>query len=382
MKEGHIYTDSQIERGYVDNLKEQIQRVTAKLGSFDKIIHHITSPGGDVYEGYEAYHYLKGLGKPIKSIVEGQCQSIATFIALAGEEVVMLNPSRWMIHEASIPPMSIVRGDADSLEKNVTELRKINSEMAERYAAKTKQSIEVISQQMKKETSMTANEAKQFGFADQVIESLGDMKQYQNLKAVALGKDMEEPKVITMLQAIEAKIEAFFKTSPKANAPVAIDLAGADGKMYNVDSENGDLVGKPIKVDGAPAPDGTIPLADGRSLVCSGGMVTAVEEAMTPEQKEIQQLKSQLQAMQAEKDSALAAKTASEQQAVQLTTAMQDIQKEVTALKKVAVGNQQPVGKGKIQEPKIKQDDNWEDEARKELFQETGINNWLNLKSN
>lgn len=378
MKEGHIFTDSQIERGYVSYLKDQISRI----GHFDKLVHHITSPGGDVYEGYEAYHYLRNLGKPIKTVVEGQCQSIATLIASAADEIIMLNPSRWMIHEASIPPMGIIKGDADSLERNVQELRKINLEMAERYAAKTKRPVEEILQAMKKETSMTADEARKYGFADQVIDSLGDMKQYQNLKAVALGKDMEEPnKIIQMIQGLEAKFEAFFKSNPKANA-VAIDLAGADGKMYNVDTENGDLVGKPVKVDGQPVPDGTYPLADGRSLVCAGGVVTAVEEAMTPEQKEIQQLKSQLQAMQAEKDAALQAKTASEQQVTQLSTAMKDIQTEVTALKKVAVGNQQPVGKGKIQEPKIKQGDNWEDEARKELFNETGINNWLNLKSN
>lgn len=380
MKEGHIFTDSQIEKGYVKYLKDQVARV----GSFDKLIHHITSPGGDVYEGYEAYHFLRSLGKPIKTVVEGQCQSIATLIASAGDEIVMLNPSRWMIHEASIPPMTIVRGDADSLENNATELRKINLEMAERYSAITKKPIDTILAAMKKETSMTAQEAMQYGFANQVIESLGDMKQYQNLKAVALGNDMEEPKVITMLQAIEAKIEAFFKAKPAANAmPTAIDLAGADGKMYNVDSENGDLVGKKITVEGTAVPDGTYPLADGRSLVCAGGVVTKVEEAMTPEQKEIQQLRSQLQAMQAEKDAAIAAKTASEQQTTQLTTAMQDIQKEVTALKKVAVGNQSPVGKGKIQTPVVKQEgDNWESEARKELFEETGINHWLNLKSN
>jgi len=379
MREGHIFTDSQIEKGYVNYLKDQVSRI----GAFDKLVHHITSPGGDVYEGYDAYHYLRSIGKPIKTIIEGQCQSIATMIAFAGNEVVMLKPSRWMVHEASIPPMGI-GGTAEVLERGSQELRKINSEMAERYASKTGKPLEAVVELMKKETPMTAEEAKQYGFVDEVITSLGELKQYDKLKAVALGTDMEEK---TGYEKLEKMFENFFSkfsgNAAPAAAPVAVDLAAADGKMINVASENGDLVGKPATVDGQPAPDGEHPLADGRTLVIAAGVVTEVKEAMTPEQKEIADLKSQLQAMQSEKAAAEAARQASEQQVQTVTNAMQEVQKEVQALKKMTVGPQAAASKGKVQAPVATgTGNNWDDEARKELFEETGINNWIKLKSN
>jgi len=346
MKEGHIFTDSQIEKGYVNYLKDQVSRI----GAFDKLVHHITTPGGDVYEGYEAYHFLRGLGKPIRTVVEGQCQSIGTLIMLAGDEVISLDPSRLMVHEASIPPMGI-GGTADVLERGAIELKKINAEMAQRYAEKTGKPLEAIVELMKKETPMSAHEAKSFGFVDNVVKSLGDLKVYNNLKAVALGKDMNEG---TGFEKLEKMFGDFFaKFSANTGAPIApkaIDLATADGKTLVVDSQDGDLVGKSVTVDGAPA-EGTYPLADGRSLVCVAGKVTEVKEAMTAEQKEIADLKSQLQAIQTEKQALEAAKQSSDTQLNTVKTDMEKIQTEIVALKKMTIGNPNPAGKGKVQTP-------------------------------
>lgn len=371
MREGHIFTDSQIEKGYVGYLKDQVSRI----GAFDKIVHHITSPGGDVYEGYEAYHFLRSLGKPIKTIVEGQCQSIATLIAYAGDEVIMLKPSRWMVHEASIPPMGI-GGTAEVLERGSQELRKINSEMAERYANKTGKPLESVIELMKKETPMTAEEAKQYGFVDEVITSLGELKQYDKLKAVALGTNMEEAKGYEKLEKMFENFFSKFTGNSAPAAPVAVDLATADGKMISVDGD-GDLVGKAATVDGQPAPDGEHVLADGRTLVIAGGVITAIKEAMTPEQKELADLKQQLQAMQVEKAAAEAARQASEQQVQTVTSAMQEVQKEVQALKKMTVGPQAAAPKGAVSvvSPVNKENEDVFKQFQREILQKAGLLN-------
>lgn len=348
MKEGHIFTDFEIG----DDYKQILQAQLANIGVVDKIVHHISSPGGSVYAGYEAYHLLKSLNKPIKSIIEGQAQSMATFVAMAGEEIIILDPSRWMIHN----PSQGIRGDAKTLRTTADELTRIEDEMAQIYSVRTKKPVDTIKKMMSEETRMTAKEAVDFGFGTSTIDKVLEKDIYNNLKAVALGKEMEDDKNLLQqgIDKIQAMIESALK--PKGDnqtAPKALELAGADGKMYNVQTENGDLVGKPITVDGTPAPDGTYKLADGRALVCAGGVVTKVEEAMTAEQKQMADMQAKLAAVEQEKatlaQQVQVTKAAADEAAKQLTTtatALGDIKKEFEVLKNKTVGDDNAPGKG------------------------------------
>lgn len=344
MKEGHIFTDIPIDLEYPNYIESQIRNI----GDVDKIVHHISSPGGSVYAGYKAYHILKRTGKPIKSIVEGEAQSMATFIAMAGDEIVIMNPSRWMIHN----PHQETFGDSGALQSAADELRRIETEMAEVYAKRTGKPIDQIREMMKKETKMSAQEAVNFGFCDSLIDKRIDKTVYETLRAAALGKTMEKD-VNGLIDKIEEgfkKIEGFFKKSD----PKAMDLALKDGKMLNVASEDGDLVGKPATVDGVAAPDGAHELADGRVVVTVGGVVTEVTEPETPEQKaqkEIDRLKAQLAAANAEKEAKEAeAKQAAEQ--VQLAAkATEEIKAQFEEIKKKTVGNEEPPSRGKTMEP-------------------------------
>ena len=136
--EGHIYVRGDIGQDFSRDVEKQLQSPDVKNAS--DLVVHISSRGGSVYEGYTVYHLLKATGKPITSIIEGQAQSMATFIALAGKKVIMLNPSVFMIHN----PSQGLEGDADALQGGSAELRKIEDEMAAAYAAKTKLPIEKI----------------------------------------------------------------------------------------------------------------------------------------------------------------------------------------------------------------------------------------------
>lgn len=357
--EGHIFTDEEIGVDYHKLLKAQIDRLSP---SVTKIIHHIASPGGSVYGGYKAYHLLKNTGKKIKSIIEGEAQSMATFMALAGDEIEILDPSIFMIHN----PKSGMEGDADAFQGSAEELRNIENEMAQVYANKTKIPVEEIKAMMKKETRFSASEAVQRGFADKIVghRSL-EPEQYNKLKAVALGTNMENEKNgwEKLGDKIDALVDKITGNAPPVQVPpvqtppppAALDLALSAGGMLQVPGEDGDLVGRKATINGSPAPDGTHDLADGRKVIVVGGQITAVEAAQSPEEKALNALKDQVKNLEAEKAAALqasqAAQTAANEVKTELTTtatALAEIQTEVKKIKKQTVGPDAAPNKGMV----------------------------------
>lgn len=176
MNEGHIFINGQIDRSTYDDILAQI-RANA---SASKLILHISSPGGSVYAGYNIYHALKSTNKPIVPIVEGEAQSMASFLTMLGESKIC-NPSRFMIHN----PRSGVEGTAEEMIQGANELIKIEDEMAQVYSAKTGIAVDRIKQMMAKETYLSAQEAVTLGFVDELVGEA-------YLKAVAFGKPIRE----------------------------------------------------------------------------------------------------------------------------------------------------------------------------------------------
>lgn len=355
--EGHIFTEGVIGKGYADSIADQL----ANVGTAETIIHHIKSEGGDVYEGYDAYHTLRQSGKKIVSVVEGKCMSIATLVALAGDEVVILNPSRWMIHNPSL--MMGGRGNADMLQAGADDLRKIQTEMAEVYSKKTGMPIDQVKTLMQKETNYTAKEAVGSKFADRVIE-IGELlpnNERAKYKAVALGEEIKneimEPQVketagvITKLGEILTNASKLF--APKAEpvtTPKAMDYPLKAGGVLQVQSETDEIMGMPATIDGAPAPDGSYELEDGRVIMVTGGVVTEVKEpapAPSPEEQmkaKIAELEAQLAQKEAAQQAAAAieekAKLA-EQEKEKVAVALAQASEELEKLKKQTIGNEE-----------------------------------------
>lgn len=336
MNEGHIFIEGIIDHAMYDAVKKQVSMASDS----ESLVVHIASPGGSVYDGYKIYHVLKGTGKKIRSVIEGEAQSMATFISLAGDEIEIKDPSVYMIHN----PSQGLQGDADALQGGAEELRMIEDEMAKAYAIKTGISVDEVKKMMKKETRMNAFEAKQRGFVDKITNQL---------KAVAIGKAMNEDSK-TLLEKIGDQIKTISDkltggTPPPA--PAAVELPLKDGGMLNVEGE-GDLMGKPATLNGEPAPDGEHMLADGRMVVTAGGVVTEVREAApeeTPEQKlqkEIDALKAQLQKAEAEKVAASQKADSTQAEIKEAAQMVATIKDEISKLKKQTVGDGQKPDKG------------------------------------
>lgn len=344
MKEGHIWIDGEITDSYHLQVKKQLEA----NADADVIFLHIQSPGGSVYAGYNTYHILKSSGKKIKSIIEGEAQSMATFISLAGDEIEIRNPSVYMIHN----PSSGIQGDADMMISGASELRNIENDMAEAYASRTKLPIEKVKEMMKATTVLNAKDAVKLGFADRVIDPL---------KMVAIGKTKIQMEDKTGLEKVfeefKAKMSALVESVlPKAEVPVTAEPMKEEKKM-------------------AAMPAGEYQMADGSVIVVDeNGMIVEVKQAMpaeTEDQKMIKALQSELEALNA----SAAAQTETSTKAVQ---ALGTLQKEFEELRKKTIGDNKPPKTAPTfkKEPVGQGEDDLDAQMKEEIFKVGGLD-WI-----
>lgn len=129
----------------------------------EEIIHvHVNSPGGDVWDGQAIAAAVRRQSAKTVIHVDGLAASIASIIAIAGDELVMTKGSYLMIHE----PWSIVVGTADEMRKHAEVLDKIASTFAKQYVDASDLTLEEVTVALADETWFDADEAVAFGFAD------------------------------------------------------------------------------------------------------------------------------------------------------------------------------------------------------------------------
>jgi len=125
---------------------------------------HINSPGGVVFDGITIYNLLKHHPANITTYIDGLAASIASVIALSGNKVVMANNALFMVHSAS----GVTMGTASDMRDFAERLDKVNTAISETYISKTGKTEKEISDIMNDETWMTADEAMNHGFIDEI----------------------------------------------------------------------------------------------------------------------------------------------------------------------------------------------------------------------
>lgn len=125
---------------------------------------YINSPGGDVYDGIAIRNALRQSAAHIIVHVDGLAASAASFIACAGDEVVMGENAEIMIHDAWI----IAIGNADELRVAADDLDRVSDNIAAMYAERAGGDAAAWRAVMKAETWYTAEEAVAAGLADRI----------------------------------------------------------------------------------------------------------------------------------------------------------------------------------------------------------------------
>ena len=170
------------------------------LGEDEELVVIINSPGGSVIEGWGIYNRLKSLDNKVVTRVEGLAASIASLIALAGDEVKMSEVGSIMIHRAS----TMADGNQKDLEKQIETLKTIDETLITVYQAKTGESREQVEEWMDDEKWFTADEAIEIGFVDEIINKVDSrmaalylpktdtMKKFEKLMAYLNGEEVVE----------------------------------------------------------------------------------------------------------------------------------------------------------------------------------------------
>lgn len=142
-----------------------------------KITLHLNSPGGEVFDGIAIYNSLVSHKASITVLVDGLAASAASFIAQAGDEVIMGLGATMMIHDAS----GLCWGNSNDMRQEADVLDKLSNTIAAFYSARAGGSTDMWRGMMLEETWYSAQEAVDAGLADKVSEkSVGEDDQAEN----------------------------------------------------------------------------------------------------------------------------------------------------------------------------------------------------------
>lgn len=127
----------------------------------------INSIGGVVDDGIAMYNLLGAHSAKKTVYVDGLAASIASVLAMAGDEIIMAESAMMMIHN----PWGLAIGGAEEMRKTADLLDKHGDRIAGIYAARTGQAVDDVKAEMSAETWMTAIEAKAKKYATKVTPS-------------------------------------------------------------------------------------------------------------------------------------------------------------------------------------------------------------------
>lgn len=144
---------------------KSFQKELSSLGKVSTINLHINSPGGDVFDGFAIYNQLKQHPARIEVSIDGIAASIASVIAMAGDQIGIAKNGMMMIHN----PHGMAMGGADEMERVAALLKQVKGNLVQTYVDRAGVKSEDVSAWMDEETWMTADTALQYGFVDSVL---------------------------------------------------------------------------------------------------------------------------------------------------------------------------------------------------------------------
>ena len=143
-------------KAFLDELKA--------LGPVADLTVRINSPGGSVFDGIAIYNALQRHDAGITVWIDGIAASIASMIAMAGDEVVMPENAMLVLHD----PSGLVAGTAADMRAMAEALDRMKAGMVAAYRDKSGRDDAEIEALMQAETWLSAQEAVDLGLADRI----------------------------------------------------------------------------------------------------------------------------------------------------------------------------------------------------------------------
>lgn len=132
----------------------------------------INSGGGEVVAGLAIYDTMRMLPCDVNTVCVGEASSMAALLFAAGAHRCILPSAYVMIHDPLIGG-SGVTGSALTVEAMTSRLMRIRQQVAEILAKHTGHSVEEVLDRTARDTYFSAQEAVQWGLADEVLTTWG-----------------------------------------------------------------------------------------------------------------------------------------------------------------------------------------------------------------
>jgi ATP-dependent Clp protease, protease subunit len=205
----------------------------------------LNSPGGSVFDAVAIFNALQRHAGTITVWIDGIAASAASYIAMAGDEIVMPENAFLMIHD----PSGLVMGTAADMREMAETMDKIAGSMIRGYAGRSGRSEEEIAALMTAETWFDAQEALAAGLATRMAEPVRiaasfDIGRFRNappslIEAVAetvgapngFEGDPDQPTEATPPAVPESDVGKDNITTPAEDpsAPLGQDVGVSDG---------------------------------------------------------------------------------------------------------------------------------------------------------
>ena len=197
----HIYNEIGGWGITADDFVSDLNNVTQ--GSLDV---RINSKGGDVFDGIAIFNALRQHPAYVTTKVDALAASIASVIAQAGDERIMVQHSQMMIHDAH----GVCVGGSEDMASFSDLLEKQSNLIAELYASRSGGNASEFRALMSQESWLTAEEAVEVGLADRVVKP-ADMAPKNSVMVTEMQEEVAEPAnwVSVFANAINHPLEGF-----------------------------------------------------------------------------------------------------------------------------------------------------------------------------
>lgn len=315
MKVEKLYINGYIgEAGFFDSpgstfSLSDLNKFLDSAGSIDTLDVFINSGGGSVNEGFAIYDKLSSLPFTVNTIVNGMCGSIATVIFQSAKDKgsrKMFANSEFFVHNPIWIPSSPDAMEAKDLALLHEDLLNAQNRIKDFYAGITGKGTEELTPILDRQTTLTAKEAIDMGFADELITT--NIQAFTKYRIAAYITDSINNKTQTMADAKELQqeltgIKGFLAKITKKLFKNAM-VTSKDGVAIYFDGD-AIVMGTALFSDEAmvnPLKDGEYEV-DAVEFTVVGGVVTEVATDVPVDAKT-----AELEAKIAELESSLAAK--------------------------------------------------------------------------
>lgn len=136
---------------------------------------YINSPGGVVTSGMAIYDTMQYIRPPVSTLCIGQAASMGSLLLCAGDESMRfaLPNARIMVHQ----PSGGFQGQASDIERHAKEILDMRTRLNKIYCMHTGQDLKTIEDALERDTFLTADEAKNFGLIDTVVDKREAVKE-------------------------------------------------------------------------------------------------------------------------------------------------------------------------------------------------------------